>query len=160
MYAKTSKCVRHKTRPNDAVSLVTRHGTINSSQNTDIQDPVSGWSPCHALCMSASHHIIISPSAKNNRGNQHLNTGSHYCNSVIFAGFGFRQAFQPFIQPVQSFNHDVFQPFMQGVMHMIMGDHDHGHKFTDDGTESPQVKSLRSMWFRPLPEQFREYSRY
>ena len=63
-------------------------------------------------------------------------------NLVIFAGFGFRQAFQPFIQPVQSFNHDFVQPFMQGVMHMIMGEHDHGHKFRDDGTESPQVTPM------------------
>ena len=88
----------------------------------------------------ASHHTMIIPALKTNRGNRHLNTHESR-NLVIFAGFGFRQAFQPFIQPVQSFNHDVFQPFMQGVMHMIMGDHDHGHKFTDDGTESPQVTS-------------------
>ena len=27
----------HKTRPNDAVSLVTRHRIINGTQNTDIQ---------------------------------------------------------------------------------------------------------------------------
>ena len=85
----------------------------------------------------ASHHSVL----KTNRGNRHLDT-MHSRNLATFSGFGFRQAFQPFIQPVQSFNHDVFQPFMQGVMHMIMGDHDHGHKFTDDGTESPQVTSL------------------
>ena len=65
-------------------------------------------------------------------------------NVFLFSGFGFqggfRQAFQPFIQPVQSFNSNVFQPFMQGVMHMV---HDVMHggqgKFVDDGTESPQV---------------------
>jgi len=56
----------------------------------------------------------------------------------VFPGFGFGQAFQPFVQPIQNFNNNVFQPFMQGVMHMIMG-HDHGHKFVDDGTESPQA---------------------
>ena len=46
---------------------------------------------------------------------------------IIILGFGFGQAFQPFVQPIQNFNNNVFQPFMQGVMHMIMG-HDHGHK--------------------------------
>ena len=60
-----------------------------------------------------------------------------------FAGFGFRQTFQPFFQPIQNFNNNVFQPFMQGVMHMIMGhdghEHSSAHKFTDDGTESPQA---------------------
>ena len=58
-----------------------------------------------------------------------------------FNNNGFRNTFQPFFQPIQSFNHNVFQPFMEGVMHMIMG-HDHEHKenkFVDDGTESPQA---------------------
>ena len=96
----------------------------------------------------ASHHMMIIPALKTNRGNRHLNTHDESRNLVIFAGFGFRQAFQPFIQPVQSFNHDVFQPFMQGVMHMIMGDHDHGHKFTDDGTESPQATGHDEMFPR------------
>ena len=79
------------------------------------------------------------------------------------AGFGFGQAFQPFVRPIQNFNTNVFQPFMQGVMHMIMG-HDHGHKvgrtleilvltrglfqFTDDGTESPQATGHDEMFPR------------
>ena len=138
MFTKTWKCGRHKTRPNDAVSLVTRHRIINGTQNTDIQVHSVRVITLSAIMMHfASHHSVL----KTNRGNRHL--AMHSRNLVFFAGFGFRQAFQPFIQPVQSFNHDVFQPFMQGVMHMIMGDHDHdhGHKFTDDGTESPQVTS-------------------
>merc|ERR1719336_2727899 len=62
----------------------------------------------------------------------------------VFPGFGFqggfRQTFQPFIQPIQNFQHNVVQPLMEGVMHMIMGhDHSHEHKFVDDGTESPQA---------------------
>jgi len=64
-----------------------------------------------------------------------------------FPGFGFGQAFQPFVRPIQNFNTNVFQPFMQGVMHMIMG-HDHGHKFTDDGTESPQATGHDEMFPR------------
>jgi len=65
----------------------------------------------------------------------------------VFPGFGFGQAFQPFVQPIQNFNNNVFQPFMQGVMHMIMG-HDHGHKFVDDGTESPQATGHDEMFPR------------